>query len=307
MIFFPRFPARRPTNLSSARQSRPQLETLEDRQLLSISVPTGDQPGPVIIKGTPGPDDFVIGVSRKLGPAAAFEFSDDGGKTRVTVLQSLVTEVIVAGGDGDDRLTIDHSYGFFGTANGLPITYDAGTGTDQLVVRGDPRRAVDQVFAANAQTGGGKLVSLSGDLSNVVTYSRLAEVIDTMPATTLTVEATDGADLIRLLDGPIVDGFATNRVTFSDPKTGAAVFTPISFANKVSVTLNARGGDDQITIDSKQAATGLKKLTVDGGEGYDTVTHVNDPAGVAVASMNVEMVVFTGPGSRRRLPGSASR
>src|SRR5262249_40390936 len=156
-------------------------------------------PGPVIITGTPGADDFVMGVGRSQGPVATFEFSDDGDKTRVTVPQQWVTQVIVKGYDGDDRLTINNSYGFFGSGKGLPVNYDGGAGANQLILRGDPRDTVDQLYAVDPKTGGGVLASRTQYLSEFVTFAHVSGIIDTVPARSLSVVGTDGADTISLL------------------------------------------------------------------------------------------------------------
>src|SRR5262249_55132288 len=79
----------------------------------------------------------------------------------------------------------------------------------------------------------------------------------------------------------------------ADRVEGQTAFTPISFANKAAVTLQARGGNDLVVLDARVPAAGLTSFTVDGGDGFDVAVVRNAFPGtsVHVTFPNVERVV----------------
>jgi hypothetical protein len=119
---------------------RPIVETLEDRNLPSVTLPTLANPGPVIMTGTDANDSFVVRALPSAGPTSTeLQFSDDGGDTWATVEKAAVTGVQVYGLGGDDTLTLDFNYGFVGKtrdSGGLPVYFDGGDGSNQLVLQG---------------------------------------------------------------------------------------------------------------------------------------------------------------------------
>ena len=110
----------------SSRRRRPLLEALEDRTLLSISVPPPGRSGPVTITGTPGNDQFMIRLLPSLPPgnggAAMVAFSDNGGTTFTSVPLANVTSVTINGMGGFDSLVLDIGDSLVGKAGGLAIT-----------------------------------------------------------------------------------------------------------------------------------------------------------------------------------------
>jgi aldose sugar dehydrogenase len=71
-------------------------------------------------------------------------------------------------------------------------------------------------------------------------------------------------------------------------------FTPFTFANKPTVTIQMLGGDDLAVLDARVPAAGLTTLTVDGGAGFDVaIVRSAFPGGnVTVTFPNVERVLM---------------
>src|SRR2546423_2822024 len=135
----------------SRRGSRPRLslETLEDRSLLSISVPPPGTSGPVIITGTPGSDHFMIRLEPPAqgAPGAMVGFSDNGGASFAFVPLANVTSVTVNGMGGLDTLVLDNSIGLIGKAGGLTITWNGGIGFDRLLVTGNGDANIKETYS----------------------------------------------------------------------------------------------------------------------------------------------------------------
>src|SRR5262249_22041307 len=137
-----RFWTRRPWSLPRAprHSCRPSVEGLEDRSLLSITLPKPGQPGPAIITGSAEPDRFQIRI--RPDNASQIQFLDEKFPVFLTAALSDVTEIDVNTLGEADTLTIDNSSGLVAKIGGLPVVFDGGTGADQLVLLGDPLTAV---------------------------------------------------------------------------------------------------------------------------------------------------------------------
>jgi len=92
-----------------------------------------------------------------------------------------------------------------------------------------------------------------------------------------------------------VDGDLTGQPEanlFANPRDSAnQSFVPILLANKTNVTLNTLGGGDFVLLNHPNGVAGLNNLTIDGGNGQDTVALKHSPAGTNVTTVNVENTV----------------
>jgi hypothetical protein len=300
------------------------LENLEDRTLLSISAPTAGTPGPVTITGSAQADRFVIRLNHD--DANTIEFSDDHGATFTAAALADVNGITVNGLAGNDELVIDNSNGLVAKKGGLAITYDGGPGADALTLAGKPGGAdVNETFTPGATSDAATLKSDNGSVSQTISFVGLSFVNDTMQAASLTINANDKQNMIKILNGPALGNLKTTKVVSMDrhavdqgaddpndnldsgaadsPANGSQEaakgnsaahpkrdegFVPVLFANKSSVTVNALGGDDFIFLNNPNPATGLSKLTVDGGDGFDALAVRNAPPGVTLITTNIE-------------------
>src|SRR5262245_21224771 len=127
---------RHPKRKAVKPRHRPALEGLEDRSLLTVTVPNPGTPGTAKITGTNGPDQLLIRL--QPGSPTNIQLSDDGGATFKTAALADVNNITVSGLGGADTLTTDNSNGLVGRPGVLPIVYDGGPGRDTLVLTGNP-------------------------------------------------------------------------------------------------------------------------------------------------------------------------
>ncbi len=188
---------------------RPEVEALEDRALPSISLPTAGHPGPVVITGTSGPDQFVIRL--QASPASGgttsptnIQFSDDGGKTFQTAALADVTQVMVDGAGGTDLLTLDMGNGLIGNTatGGLPIQFTGTSGHQILDVTGNPGGTVSETFTLGANGSASTLLISNGTSSTTISVNASTPVVDNMTAANFTFNGTAGNDLIQLRSSP---------------------------------------------------------------------------------------------------------
>jgi hypothetical protein len=200
--------AARQSGTKRPRSARPAVEALEDRTLPTISI---DAAGLVSVIGTPHDDKFLIRVDPTL--ATQLQFSDDGGTTFTSFAATKVTAVDVQGLGGHDVLTIDNSAGLVGETSNLPISFLGGKGFDELVLSGNPKgAAVTETYTIGKTFGAGTLAVGDGTTSATITITDVESVVDTLTANQLTINANDNPNLIKINDGPTVDGMQTTRV-----------------------------------------------------------------------------------------------
>jgi len=212
-----RFPFFRASQTRRASQGRrPALEALEERAVPTINVPTPGMPGPVTVTGTAGNDQFIIRLS-STATTPTLQFSDNNGSTFTNVAVSDVSQVLVSGLAGNDTLTIDNSNGLVGNAlsNGLGIAFAGGSGTDKLILSGTPAGAtVNETYNFGSTFGAGTILTSSGTggAGANVSFTGTEGVTDTLKAASLTINATNNRDLLRLVNGDTTNGLATFRL-----------------------------------------------------------------------------------------------
>jgi hypothetical protein len=168
------------------------LEALEDRTLLSISLPPPGQSGPAIVTGTAGNDQFVIRLLPPVGPTtsagALVAFSDNGGNSFATAPLANITSVTINGLGGFDSLVLDNADSLVGKAGGLAITWNGGAGFDHLIVRGNAGPNVTETYSIGPALDTGTLTTTAGTLSQTVAMNTAGYITDTQAATSLTVD-----------------------------------------------------------------------------------------------------------------------
>jgi len=194
----------------------PSVESLEDRTVPSVSLPTAGTPGPVTLTGTSGNDQFIIRVqSGTTGTGTRVEFSDNGGSSFSSAALSDVKSITVNGLAGQDVLAIDVSNGLIASSGGLPIIFNAGSGTDTVALAGAAGTLNETYNAGNGRGAASILVS-NGSVTQDLSFTGVEKVQDTMQAASLTVNLANRRNLVSFLNGPTVNGVATNRIQDAD-------------------------------------------------------------------------------------------
>jgi hypothetical protein len=298
---------RRPGKKTTSWRSRPSVESLEDRTLLSISFSGMGNSGVATLTGTPAADKFVIQL--KPSDATTIEFSDDGGTSFTDAKLSGITSIVVNGLAGNDTLTLNEANGLIGQGTALPISYDGGPGHNLLVLSGDAGKGVTESFTAATGSKPAMLTIDNGTVSSDISLTHVGHIFDTVPADSLTLNANDQNNIIHVGGGHTDMGVTTNTVVGlnvrdvdDEPEDDSGMgensntsmseaphtaIIPFTFANKTSVTVNGLGGDDLFVVSVAHAATGLKNLTLDGGTGVNILVGRQLPAGVTVTLKNI--------------------
>ncbi len=121
-------------------------------------------------------------------------------------------------------------------------------------------------------TGGPDLSYNGGNGDAFVAKVASGTVIDTSPAASYTISATDSPDTIGVTDGPVISGFQTVEITVGTSKW--------DLANKTTITVNAGAGADTITVNNPTAASGVAFITVNGGADSDSAHAIATAPGI---------------------------
>ncbi|HYC91466.1 MAG TPA: DUF11 domain-containing protein [Thermoanaerobaculia bacterium] len=175
--------------------------------------------------------------------------------------------VVVRGADHcDDTLVIE-----------LPVAakqidYDGGAGGfDVLELHGGSAR-VQRITQLNKHDG---VIEIDG---LTIRYFNLEPITDTVPAATLVINGTPGADTVTVSDGP------GGTTMVSSP-----TFESVTFANKTSVTFDGLGGGDSITFNNSNPATGLTSFVVQNVATVGQTAAIRYPALGASATGNINL------------------
>jgi len=210
--FLPALLGRGAEKSGRVRSARPWVETLEDRAVPAISL----MGGTLTLTGTSGADNFLI----RIDPTDPTKVQvSDGSSTQSFALTgtSAVTQIKANGLAGDDVLTIDNGNGLVGSTatGGLGVTFDGGSGSDRLVLSGNPSgTTVSETYNFGSTRGSGSLLVSGGTgaASATVTFGGTEGVTDTLTAASLTINATNNRDVLRLVNGATVGGATTFRL-----------------------------------------------------------------------------------------------
>ncbi|HOP76785.1 MAG TPA: Ig-like domain-containing protein [Thermogutta sp.] len=287
-----------------SRRTRRQLllEPLEQRHLLSVvTITANDDPG-----GN-GANNGIADLFRLVRNADDLEVYVNGNFVTSAPLAGL-TAVQVGGSSDADELQIDLSGGAFSTtiqfdgeALGLNVAPQ-----DSLTLLGDPGAPIGRVtYAAGPLFGGGAddgFIILDPDDNNgpgggwnvgfatwngdelMIQFANLSPVYDVVPAAQVDVFATHAAETISILDGILVSGYQTAKVS-------ASTFEDYFFANKTRVTVNSLNGGDTFILNYNVTVPGLQLLDLYGNELTGGTLNPDD------AQAETFQILATGPGT----------
>ena len=140
------------------------------------------------------------------------------------------------------------------------IVYNGGAnGFDTLKLSGGSFNTV-----AYLPTGRDSGILMYDDLT--IAFTGLEPVVDTSSATVIYIFGTNNADEIHAVDSDPINGADTIKVYEAN-----GGFENITFANKQYPTICALAGDDTVHLDYTHFATGMSWMTVNGGDGNDTI------------------------------------
>ena len=163
-------PRPRRSSCLRAGRFRPFLELLERRDTPSIVAPTPDQPGPLVVIGTDGPDHFVL--RPKSGNPTRLQVSDNGGSTFTDVYYYGLNGIQIKGLGGDDDLLISQWGGFVGVGGGLTVQYDGGPGHDTLHLDGHSETTADAVYNIGSTVDSGSFAITTPFRSLTVNFTQ---------------------------------------------------------------------------------------------------------------------------------------
>ncbi|MCY2927699.1 MAG: hypothetical protein NT031_20105, partial [Planctomycetota bacterium] len=238
---------------------------------------TGD---PVLtVSGDDGPNVFRI-VLNAGNPAFVDVFVDNNTGTPDGSFElSTLTNIVLDGMGGNDTFTVDSSNGLIP----VPVEIRGGEGRDSLTLSGG--LAVSTVYNAGPTNDAGEIVTADAGTTQTVSFTGLEPVLDTVPAATLTVNATAANNAINYTTGALL----TQGLITID------TFESFEFANKGALVINAGAGSDEIHLNNPNTPTALTTITVNGGDptASDTLI-VNGTAATTV--VDTALGTITGAG-----------
>ncbi len=163
---------------------------------------------------------------------------------------------------------------------------------------------MNESYTAGASSNSGTVNTSSATNFQMISFSHLTEVSDTVSVANLVVTGNNNPNYIQVINGLPLVGLNTMRVVgidrsqlndvpdvSMDPTIGGGhmdllnqAFVPIDFANKASVFVNTGSGDDFVVINSSVAPTGMAALNITGGTGTNLAVRRASPTGVAVSA-----------------------
>jgi hypothetical protein len=171
---------------------------------------------------------------------------------------STLNEILIYGEGGNDTLIVDSTNGLIASSHG--IRFDGGTGFNRLVLTQTGGAAqTSDTYSVGPNPGEGTSVIVGAGGTQTVFFQNLAPVVDTVAATTLTINGTPAANAISYTQGSV----ATNGLVSIDNQE------TMEFSNKTNLVINGLGGSDEISLNYNSATnpTGLTgTITVNGGD-----------------------------------------
>ncbi len=245
----------------------------------------------LIIEGTAGNDIWEVTNPLALGGSALVTDIGSGVAVRNSVGLGSPGDLVIRGLGGDDIVTVDVDFAGSNSdvLTGINLlTFDGGTGSDELAITGTPLTLVDElIYSPGPDITEGRL--LYEDAANnalmTIDFLNLEPILDLVPVTTLTVNGTSAANAINYTAGTAPAG--TGLISIDG-------FETIEFANKTNLVINGLAGSDAINLNNPTTPDGLATITVSGGDptAGDTLV-VNGNAGFS----NNLLVSPTGAGS----------
>lgn len=224
----------------------------------------------IAVAGSGADDTLVVNAT---GPNSG-SYSINGGPA---VPFANIVSFSFIGGTGNDTLTINNpAGGLFAPTRGIDYQ-GGGQPGDTLNLLGGGSVAFNETYfvgtttppiGAGAGNNGDGLLRFTGPTPVDIRFTGLAPIIDTVTVGTLTINATDAANVINVTNGAVA------------PRVRVAVdaFESIEFNNKSTVTINANDGTgvgdaaDTVTVNHSNAPAGLTTMNINLQEGDNTVT-----------------------------------
>ena len=248
----------------------------------------GEPSDTLVIEGREGADDSYVLTAPVSGDVAV-------GSADPTVTGSGIGRVRVNTLDGDDLVTVN-----VGAADlvRVPITFDGGAGTDDLLVLGSPATTVNTVvYNVGPVVDRGRLDYVTGSGTEmVIDFMGLEPVHDYVPAN-LTVYGNHADNAINYTVGPnSVPPKVAGPLNPGGVVTGMIsvdAFEIIEFGNKTDVTIDGRAGDDDVNVSdpTRPGASGNLTIIGDDPTASDAVV-INGTTG-----QDTVMITITGPHS----------
>ena len=185
------------------------------------------------------------------------------GRKAVTYSAANLETLEIDGLAGDDRLDVDNSTGL--VALSAFTKFDGGVGNDLLRLIGSTT-VTSSVYNVGPGVGDGSSIHTLGATVQKVFFTNLEPVIDIVASATLTVNATNSANSINLVEGPNSGGALAGSA--ESDQVSIDGFEPIEFANKTTLIINGLAGNDTVNLNDGDAtaAAGLTGITVNGGD-----------------------------------------
>ncbi len=221
--------------------------------------------------------DDVIRLVRNMANPLMLDVYLNSVAPVFSVALAVLQQINVFGVGGNDRLTVDSSYGLLNVPSGIRYNgdgtcpaaqpgfgYDRGFDTlvlDQAEDEGDTQTSHTYSVGPARDSGTSVIVGPSGTQS--IFFEELEPVIDLVPADDLFINATAEPNAINYVAGSNV---FRGLITIDSYET-------IEFINKASFTINAGLGDDSVILDNALTPMDLALIVVNAGGGNDTVVN----------------------------------
>lgn len=213
---------------------------------------------PAVLQITGDDQDDTVRLVRDANNPSLLNVFDNGVRSQHQI--STLQQIDVFGLGGNDTLIVDSSHGLINVGNGIRFDGDGGTDGLQLLQTG-VRPYVSDTYSVGPATGTG-ISTIMGGIefgTQTVSSQNLDAVLDLVPTSTLTVNATPEDNAINYTDGTLV---THGKVTIDAHES-------IEFANKTALELNAGAGIDRISLNNAGTPTGLTGITVNGSDPND--------------------------------------
>jgi hypothetical protein len=215
----------------------------------------------LIVEGTNGADTTTVAqtpdYTRGLGTIVAVEV---GGEAWLPVDFAFIEGLNILATGGDDELIVDNTHGLV-LPDGNGINYDGGQGEDSLRLIGSTTVDASSYDVGPDPDEGMIMHELDGSVQTV-RFTGLEPLLDTVSATSLTVNGTNDGNAINYTRAGADSGFGM-------PNAGLVAvdaFETIEFLNKAELIINGAGGDDTINIRNSSTPSGLTGISILGGD-----------------------------------------
>ncbi|MBI1311532.1 hypothetical protein GC176_09510 [bacterium] len=222
--------------------------------------------GPAILSGSISGGLGNDQVTLEMGTTVGGNILGDAGNDTIAIGATARVTGSIQGGANDDLLTVNYLGGISRT-----LTFDGGTGSDQIQLTGGGAGATG-TYSVGAASDAGQLLTTLGN-TQTINFTGLGTIEDLQTLDSLTINGTAANNTINVVDAPTA---GQTEVNFN------AAFAPIRFQNHTSVVINAAAGNDTVNLSNPNPATGLTTLTINGDAGNDTINALANSPSITV-------------------------